>query len=260
MSMCALSLAEAAADIREGRSTSAQLVDDCLKRIAEVDDAVQAWAFLDRDHAMRQAEAADLHRREGKATGPLHGVPIGIKDLFDTGDMPTEFGSPLWAGRTPRRDAFAGASGTNVRDYPLTSGTLLVELPARTALTINGRVMIQGEWWYRIVLEDGRAGFVHQSAIAWGSPPAPPATQAANITAVDPPVAATAGGAGAKIRSTPSRSGRVLVRVASGAALTITGKRRIGEHWWYRVRTAEGQEGFARDDVLTAPGGGALSL
>ena len=58
---------------------------------------------------MRQAEAADDHRKQGKATGPLHGVPVGIKDIFDTGDMPTEFGSKLWAGRTPRRDAAAVA-------------------------------------------------------------------------------------------------------------------------------------------------------
>jgi Asp-tRNA(Asn)/Glu-tRNA(Gln) amidotransferase A subunit family amidase len=101
----ALTLAEAAADLREGRITSAELVGDCLKRIEEVDAEVQAWAFLDADHARAQAEAADSHRKQGKALGPLHGVPIGIKDIFDTGDMPTQLGSPLWAGRTPRRDA-----------------------------------------------------------------------------------------------------------------------------------------------------------
>jgi Asp-tRNA(Asn)/Glu-tRNA(Gln) amidotransferase A subunit family amidase len=56
---------------------------------------------------MRQAAAADEYRRQGKATGTLHGVPLGIKDIFDTSDMPTEFGSPFWAGRTPRQDAAA---------------------------------------------------------------------------------------------------------------------------------------------------------
>ena len=105
MSLCVLSLTEMAADIREGRITSAELVHDCLERVAEVDSKVQAWAFLDRAHAMRQAEVADLCRKQGKALGSLHGLPIGIKDIFDTGDMPTELGSPLWAGRTPRRDA-----------------------------------------------------------------------------------------------------------------------------------------------------------
>jgi Asp-tRNA(Asn)/Glu-tRNA(Gln) amidotransferase A subunit family amidase len=109
MSLCALSLVEAATDIRDGRITSSELVGDCLARIAAVDGEVQAWAFLDRDHAMMQAQAADEHRRHGRALGRLHGVPIGIKDIFDTDDMPTELGSPLWAGRTPRRDAAAVA-------------------------------------------------------------------------------------------------------------------------------------------------------
>ena len=109
MSLSAVSLVEAAAGIRDGRFTAAELVSDCLKRIDEVDGDIGAWAYLDRDYALRQAEAADLHRKEGKAVAPLHGVPIGVKDIFDTGDMPTEFGSSLWAGRTPRRDAFAVA-------------------------------------------------------------------------------------------------------------------------------------------------------
>jgi Asp-tRNA(Asn)/Glu-tRNA(Gln) amidotransferase A subunit family amidase len=109
MSLCFFGLGAAAAEIREGRITSAELVADCLSRIEEVEPQVQAWTFLDRDHAMQQAKAADLHRKEGKVLGPLHGVPVGIKDIFDTSDMPTEFGSPLWAGRTPRQDAAAVA-------------------------------------------------------------------------------------------------------------------------------------------------------
>jgi Asp-tRNA(Asn)/Glu-tRNA(Gln) amidotransferase A subunit family amidase len=100
-----LSLAEAAAAVREGRLSALELVDACLERIAEVDGTVQAWAFLDGEHARRQAREADSYRKQGKAVGPLHGVPIGVKDILDTHDMPTELGSPLWAGRTPRRDA-----------------------------------------------------------------------------------------------------------------------------------------------------------
>jgi len=107
MSLSALSLVDAATGIREGRITSAELVEACLARIGEVDAKIEAWAFLDREHALRQAKAADDQRKRGDAVGPLHGVPLGIKDLFDTSDYPTEFGSPLWAGRTPRRDAAA---------------------------------------------------------------------------------------------------------------------------------------------------------
>jgi Asp-tRNA(Asn)/Glu-tRNA(Gln) amidotransferase A subunit family amidase len=109
MSLGAFGLAEAAAHIRDGRISSAELVRDCLARIDAVDGDVQAWAFLDRDYAMRQAADADLHRMKGQPLGPLHGVPVGIKDIFDTGDYPTEFGSPIWKGRTPRRDAAAVA-------------------------------------------------------------------------------------------------------------------------------------------------------
>jgi Asp-tRNA(Asn)/Glu-tRNA(Gln) amidotransferase A subunit family amidase len=109
VSLSALDLTDAAAGIRDGRLSSVELVADCIKRIDEVDRDIDAWAFLDRAHAMAQAEAADDHRSRGRATGPLHGVPLGIKDIFDTADMPTEFGSKLWVGRTPRRDSAAVA-------------------------------------------------------------------------------------------------------------------------------------------------------
>jgi Asp-tRNA(Asn)/Glu-tRNA(Gln) amidotransferase A subunit family amidase len=109
MSLCALTLWEAVASIREGRITSTELVEACLERIAAIEPDVQAWTFLDRDHALRQAQALDEHRRHGRALGPLHGAPIGVKDVFDTADMPTELGSPFWAGRTPRDDAAAVA-------------------------------------------------------------------------------------------------------------------------------------------------------
>src|SRR6266536_6644062 len=100
-----LSASEASRLIRDGVISSEQFVEACLARIREVDGQVQAWTFLDPDHALAQARAADAWRSEGRATGPLHGVPVGIKDIFDTADMPTENGSVLYAGRTPSRDA-----------------------------------------------------------------------------------------------------------------------------------------------------------
>ncbi len=85
--------------------TSTQLVEACLARVRETDAQVEAWAFLDPDYALAQARAADDLRLSGQPTGPLHGVPVGIKDIIDTADMPTENGSVLHAGRTPSRDA-----------------------------------------------------------------------------------------------------------------------------------------------------------
>lgn len=100
-----LTLAQAALEIREGRLKSAELVRSCLDRIAAADGELRAWKHLDPEHAMRQAEELDSRRAQGKSVGRLHGVPVGIKDLFDTADYPTEYGSPIYAGRTPRRDA-----------------------------------------------------------------------------------------------------------------------------------------------------------
>jgi Asp-tRNA(Asn)/Glu-tRNA(Gln) amidotransferase A subunit family amidase len=100
-----LSASEAARLIRDGVISSEQLVEACLARVREVDEQVQAWAFLDPDYALAQARAADQLRLSGQPTGPLHGVPVGIKDIFDTADMPTECGSVLYAGRAPSRDA-----------------------------------------------------------------------------------------------------------------------------------------------------------
>ena len=100
-----LSASEAARLIRDGVISSEQFVEACLARIREVDGQVRAWTFLDPEHALAQARAADKWRLQGRPTGPLHGVPVAVKDIFDTADMPTENGSVLYAGRTPSRDA-----------------------------------------------------------------------------------------------------------------------------------------------------------
>lgn len=109
MNLFACSLIESADHVREGRATATELVQDCLARIEEREPDVQAFACLDPGHALAQAQALDLQRAQGRTLGPLHGVPVGIKDIFDTSDYPTELGSPLWAGRSPRRDSAAVA-------------------------------------------------------------------------------------------------------------------------------------------------------
>ena len=74
---------------------------DCLARIAARDDVVKAWVNFDPDLALAQARALD----RGPRRGPLHGVPIGVKDIIDTFDMPTEMGSPIYRGHRPPADA-----------------------------------------------------------------------------------------------------------------------------------------------------------
>ncbi len=105
MELFELSALQATQLIRDGQLTSEDLVRACLKRIEQLEPAVQAWAHLDAEYALQQARAADAAQRQGKALGPLHGVPVGVKDIFDTEDMPTEDGTVLHAGRQPPADA-----------------------------------------------------------------------------------------------------------------------------------------------------------
>ncbi len=100
-----LTATEAASKLAAGDITAEQLVQACLDRIAEREEDVQAWVYLDPEHALAQARAADAARRGGKGVGPLHGLPVGIKDIIDTADMPTENGSPMFAGRRTNHDA-----------------------------------------------------------------------------------------------------------------------------------------------------------
>ncbi len=100
-----LGAADARAAIDEGLLTSQELVAACLARIEQVDGEIGAWAHLDPDLALERARAADAFRRSGLRVGPLHGIPVGIKDIIDTRDYPTERGTPLHRGRQPARDA-----------------------------------------------------------------------------------------------------------------------------------------------------------
>ncbi len=100
-----LSAMDAARAISDGAISAEQLMEACLARVREVDGQVQAWAHLDADHALARARVRDDIRRQGAAIGLLHGLPVGIKDIIDTADMPTEDGTVLHAGRLPVLDA-----------------------------------------------------------------------------------------------------------------------------------------------------------
>lgn len=101
----ALGLADAVEAIRTGAVTSEELVKACLDRIEAFEPEVEAWAHLKPEVALEQARAIDRRRHEGKPIGPLGGVPVGVKDVFDTVDHPTEYGSPIHAGRQTLDDA-----------------------------------------------------------------------------------------------------------------------------------------------------------
>lgn len=103
------SAVETARAIRAGEVTAEEVTRACLERIEEIEPTIHAWAHLSPDVAMEQARQADAHRRAGRTTGPLHGVPVGIKDILDTKDFPTEYGTPIHAGRRPAEDATAVA-------------------------------------------------------------------------------------------------------------------------------------------------------
>lgn len=105
MDLILMSATEAACAIRDGKITSEELVRACLDHIDKLEDRVEAWAFVDPEHAMEQAKRADIALQAGVPLGPLHGIPVGIKDIIDTKAMPTEDGTVLHAGRQPLEDA-----------------------------------------------------------------------------------------------------------------------------------------------------------
>src|SRR5947209_6076862 len=100
-----LSASQAAAEIARGVVSAEDYTRACLERIAALDGEIKAFAHLDRDHALARARRLDERRANGHSLGPLHGIPVAIKDIIDTADYPTECGSPLAAGRRTRHDA-----------------------------------------------------------------------------------------------------------------------------------------------------------
>lgn len=96
-----LSATAAARAIADGKLTCEALVASCLERITTREGDVHAWAYIDPAQALAAARAIDKLPRRSR----VHGIPVGIKDVIDTHDMPTEYGSPIYKGNAPACDA-----------------------------------------------------------------------------------------------------------------------------------------------------------
>ncbi|MEW6641157.1 MAG: amidase [Pseudomonadota bacterium] len=121
MDLTRLTATQATRLIHAGQLKPADLLEACLARIAERDPLVRALAFIDPASV----------RSEKPRPGPLHGLPIGVKDVFDTADMPTEHGSPIWKGWRPRADA-AAVSQARAAGAVVIGKTVTAEFAIRT--------------------------------------------------------------------------------------------------------------------------------
>lgn len=102
-------IASAALAIRERTLTPVELLERCLERVHQLEDRIRAWVFVDKERARADAVRLTDELKKGIDRGPLHGIPIGVKDLFDVFDWPTAAGSKRWANSYARQDCPAVA-------------------------------------------------------------------------------------------------------------------------------------------------------
>tara|TARA_B100001115_G_C15813528_1_gene403612 strand:+ start:116 stop:1444 length:1329 start_codon:yes stop_codon:yes gene_type:complete len=100
-----LKIEELASKIRNAEITSVEICEQYIDRIVKFEKEVKAWAHFDKKILLEKASEADEHRKSGKPVGPLHGVPIAIKDIFGTVDMPTECGTVIRKGKSYSQNA-----------------------------------------------------------------------------------------------------------------------------------------------------------
>ena len=100
-----LKVEEMVTKIKEGQLTSLEICKKYLERINKFEKDVKAWAHFDKKILLEKALEADEHRKSGKPIGPLHGIPIAIKDIIGTVDMPTECGTSIRKGKSYSQNA-----------------------------------------------------------------------------------------------------------------------------------------------------------
>lgn len=134
-----LNLYDAAVAMRRGRLTSVELVQSCLERIAERDESVLAWANLYADEALEEAQQRDMDATIHKWRGPLHGLPLGIKDIYDVKGQATEAGTDAYPSRIAAWDAVSVA---RLRD----AGAIILGKTVTTSFAMGDAGKTRNPW------------------------------------------------------------------------------------------------------------------
>lgn len=100
-----MTIADSARQIRAGQLKPSELVERCFRKIDGLEPQIRAWVCLDRARALATAQQLDAELAAGKCRGPLHGIPIGVKDIVDVQGLPTRAGSPLTSEKPVVKDA-----------------------------------------------------------------------------------------------------------------------------------------------------------
>ena len=131
-----LSLEELSEKIKSGQLTSVEVCETYIERIKKFDKDIKAWAHFDRKVLLEKAAESDEHRKAGKPTGLLHGVPIAVKDIIGTVDMPTECGTVIRKGKSYSQNAeiidLLHSSGAIVMGKTATSELAYLSPPSTT--------------------------------------------------------------------------------------------------------------------------------
>jgi Asp-tRNA(Asn)/Glu-tRNA(Gln) amidotransferase A subunit family amidase len=134
-----LTVTEAAAAIRRGELTPLELARSCIDRIERVDPEIRAWVTVDRAGALREAETLTQAARAGEFRGPLHGVPIGIKDIFHAAGMRTT------AGHMPMAD-FVADYDSAVVERLRRAGAIILGKTTTTELALMAPAATRNPW------------------------------------------------------------------------------------------------------------------
>jgi Asp-tRNA(Asn)/Glu-tRNA(Gln) amidotransferase A subunit family amidase len=134
-----LSLADAVRRLASGEMTSEAYTRALLQRIESMDERIGAWASLDREHALGRARETDTRLKAGRLPGPLHGAPVGVKDIVYTRGIPTGMGSPIYDGWVPEQNA-------EVVDRLITAGAFVMGKTVTTEFAFMVPAKTRNPW------------------------------------------------------------------------------------------------------------------